>query len=201
MAGDECHLLRCQFNLRPFSAFILPLGVLAGSFPFLDLSDRPSLGFWYVWFSSFCVICFLSWKDTVIQSSTRPQLWGLYRLSIEHICSPGQLRQGADSIHSILIGRLIGRSLYVHLPFSKNLTLLISERFSREAASREPSLLLSSRSFQSLDWTMPPFPLSVIILRPLPARSSISVQFPVNESTSNITIKQLPHNYSFCSRP
>ena len=102
-------------------------------------------------------------------------------------------------MHSILMGSLAGISLYVHLPFSKNLTLLMSDRFSREMASREPSLLLSSSSFHNCDWTMPPFPLSVIILRPLPAKSSLSVQFPAKVSTPNIIIKQLTHNYSLCS--
>ena len=169
-----CHLLRL-----PFLTFLLFFDTFTSSLFLFGFSDS-----WYMWSSFFCMIWVVGWDDTIIQSSTKRQLFGLYRLSIEHICSTGQLRQGADSIQSILTGSLVGRSLYDQRPFSKNFTLLISDRFSSEIATREPSRLLRSNSFQSLDWIIPSLPLFVIILRLFPARSSISAHFPIKESTS-----------------
>jgi hypothetical protein len=91
--------------------FLLPLDTLTITFPLLCFSDCTTSESRYMWSSIFCLICVFSRNDTTIQSSTSPQLWGPYRLSIEHICSTGQLRQGAESIQSILIGNLVGISL------------------------------------------------------------------------------------------
>lgn len=116
-------------------------------------------------------------RDVTSQSSIRLQVIGLYEPSTEHMCSTGQVRQGAFSTLLVSIGSLVAKSLYVHLPFSNIFSLLIRARRSRRIATREPSRLVRSSSFQSSDCNMPPLPFDTIVRNTLPVRSSIWASF------------------------